>query len=134
MRFVSARDGMYQTVVWGSILLCVAVILYVVFTPYVKSDRIVTVVLLVPTLSLLVSMYFGTYYEVQHDHLIIRCGPFRQTLSFDRITAIAPTRSIYSAPALSRDRLQVSFDTYGKVQISPADRTGFLAAMGYPPA
>ena len=72
-----------------------------------------------------------TYYSVEGPTLRIVCGPFRFRIPIDEITSIEPTRNPLSSPALSLDRLKI---TYGpqdrKILVSPADKTGFVQALG----
>jgi len=83
--------------------------------------------------ALLGSMLLGTHYTVDGGTLRIACGPFRWKVPIDAIEAVEPTRSPLSSPALSLDRLRIR---YGKrrIMVSPADKAGFLKAIGRDPA
>ena len=83
--------------------------------------------------ALLGSMLLRTHYTVDGGTLRIACGPFRWTVPIDAIEAVEPTRSPLSSPALSLDRLRIR---YGKrrIMVSPADKAGFLKAIGRDPA
>jgi len=83
--------------------------------------------------ALLGSMLLGTHYTVDGGTLRIACGPFRWKVPIDAIEAVEPTRSPLSSPALSLDRLRIR---YGKrrIMVSPADKAGFLKAIGQDPA
>jgi hypothetical protein len=83
---------------------------------------------LVPVL-LVAWMFFDTGYDVTLTGLRVRCGPIRRAVPLDKISRICATRSIMSAPALSLDRLEVSYNRFDTVVISPADKRGFLAAV-----
>jgi Bacterial PH domain len=131
MRFVSARDGMYNGVFWTAFLVAGGLGLSILLGPSTRGDRLAVVFLLLPVSAMMGLIYFRTFYEVTEDRLIIHFGPFWQTLKRDRISSIKTIRNFYSAPALSRDRLQIRYDTYGEVQISPKDQAGFLKAMGF---
>lgn len=131
MKFESARDGMYTGVYWGLFLTVGAVIVFNLVMPTTKADKLVTLFGLVPVLAGMIYIYVRTYYIVSDEFLIIHYGPFRQTIKRDRIFSIVPYRSIYSAPALSRDRLQIRYDKFGEVQVSPLDKAGFLEALDF---
>lgn len=75
--------------------------------------------------------YFTTYYKVRSDkQLEIRCGfLFHKTFAIDRIRKIAPTYNPLSSPALSLDRLEISYDASNTILVSPKDREGFIAAL-----
>ena len=83
--------------------------------------------------GLLGSMLIGTHYTVDGNTLRIRCGPFRWQVPVDAIESVEPTRNPLSSPALSLDRLRIQ---YGKrrIFVSPADKAGFLKAIGQGPA
>jgi len=83
--------------------------------------------------GLLGSMLIGTHYTVDGNTLRIRCGPFRWQVPVDAIESVEPTRNPLSSPALSLDRLRLQ---YGKrrILVSPADKAGFLKAIGQDPA
>ena len=83
--------------------------------------------------ALLGSMLLATHYTVDGGTLRIACGPFRWKVPIDAIEAVEPTRNPLSSPALSLDRLRIR---YGKrrIMVSPADKAGFLKAIGQGPA
>jgi hypothetical protein len=62
--------------------------------------------------------------------LLIRCGPFRWTVPIDSITAVEETRNPLSSPALSLDRLRIRYGKQRQVMVSPADKAGFMKAIG----
>ena len=129
-RFVSKVDGWLPG-------LFVAVVLVQVFALAAamaeSGDRLgivigVAVVLL--TVGLFIWLLRGTFYEVGSETLIIACGPYRQRISISDIKAIEPTRSALSSPALSLDRLRISYGKNRRVLVSPADKRGVLRALG----
>lgn len=74
-------------------------------------------------------LLFGTAYVLTEDHrLIVRSGPVRRTVNLASIRSIRPTTSMWSAPALSLNRLEIVTDGAPLV-ISPADRKRFLAEL-----
>ena len=85
---------------------------------------------LLATSALFIWLLRSTYYEVSDDTLRIVCGPFRQRILISDITAIEPTRSMLSSPALSLDRLRIRHGKNRRVLVSPADKRGFIRAVG----
>lgn len=67
-------------------------------------------------------------YELEADHLLIRCGLIRQRIDYADITGIAPSRSLVSAPALSLRRVKIRF-THGVQLVSPREREAFIADL-----
>ncbi|MEE4161682.1 MAG: PH domain-containing protein [Woeseiaceae bacterium] len=82
------------------------------------------------TVILFIWLLRSTYYEIRGDTLRIVSGPYRIRIPVEMIESIEPTRSPLSSPALSLDRLRIR---YGKKQVlvSPADKRGFLRALGF---
>jgi hypothetical protein len=79
---------------------------------------------------LFIHFYTGTYYTITTTQLLVRCG-FLVNISMDiaQIKTIAETNSVLSAPALSMDRLEVFYNKYDSVIISPGDKAGFIQAL-----
>jgi hypothetical protein len=90
----------------------------------------VTILVCIAALALFVWLLVGTVYTVDHSLLIVRAGPFRWKIRLDEITAVEATRSPLSSPALSLDRLRIRYGKNRRIMISPADKTGFLKAIG----
>ncbi|MDE0096202.1 MAG: PH domain-containing protein [Gammaproteobacteria bacterium] len=72
----------------------------------------------------------STAYTVSEDLLDIRSGPFSWRIRLGEIESVHPTRSPRSGPALSLDRLCITYRGGRHVLVSPEDRDGFLAAIG----
>jgi hypothetical protein len=76
-------------------------------------------------------LLFPMTYGVTDTHLIIRHGLVRQRIELAKITSVEPTRNPLSSPALSLDRLRITFGTgfFKKVMISPAAKKEFLVEL-----
>ncbi|MES2305609.1 MAG: PH domain-containing protein [Gemmatimonadota bacterium] len=74
-------------------------------------------------------MLLGTSYTIDGDTLIVRCGPQVQRVPLRLVTKVVATRSILSAPALSLDRLAISYGKGQSVVISPREKSAFLKAL-----
>lgn len=71
---------------------------------------------------------FGTRYILTNQELLVRSGPFRWKIKLKDITGIESVNHMASAPALSRDRLRISYA--GKsVMISPNEKQKFLTDL-----
>lgn len=75
--------------------------------------------------------FLDTVYSLTADgQLLIRCGPFyRQSISIASIRKVRPTRNPLSSPALSLDRLEIRYDKWSTVLISPRERSAFLQQL-----
>lgn len=86
-------------------------------------------------LLVLAAVYLGLVFPMKYGltdtHLVVRHGLVRQRIELARITSVEPTRSPLSSPALSLDRLRITFGTgfFKKVMISPAAKKEFLVEL-----
>lgn len=85
---------------------------------------IVPVVLLAATIPLLFISY-----ELTDDEMIVRQGWLRWRMPLARFRALRATRSIFSSPALSLDRIEIRTDRGLWLMVSPADKAGFVRAV-----
>jgi hypothetical protein len=86
------------------------------------------------TLAALVAVFvlwvmLSTYYEFRGEALLAHSGPFSWRVPLQDISAVRESISARSGPALSMDRLEITFGAGRVLLISPADKPGFLAAL-----
>lgn len=121
---------------WIGLLLGFVVIVDVAFvimlaqgtdSPGAKTGAILT---MIAALLLLLWLAFSTYYTVDKQTLRVVSGPFRWKIPLADIQAVTPSRALWSSPALSLDRLRVEYGKNRRVLVSPADKAGFLRALG----
>ena len=79
--------------------------------------------------ALVLWITFLTYYELEHDALVIHSGPFSWRVPLTEISGVRPTNSSRSGPALSMDRLEILYGNGRSILISPADKDGFLTLL-----
>jgi len=72
------------------------------------------------------SFSFPCRYVMSATSLTIRSGIVTDSFSLDRITAIKPVQSLAPAPALSRDRLELTLNDGTKRLISPSRQAEFI--------
>lgn len=80
--------------------------------------------------ALIGSLLIRTYYVVEGNTLRIVSGPFSWKVAIDQIESVKATRNPLSSPALSLDRLRIRYGKGRRIMVSPADRSGFLKAIG----
>lgn len=73
-------------------------------------------------------IWFGTYYRIKGDILVIRSGPFVSKLDIHRIQTVRKTRNPISSPACSLDRICLRLSKK-QVIISPKDKKAFCDAL-----
>lgn len=94
----------------------------------VAALSIVAAALLI--VALIGSLLVRTHYTVEGNILRIASGPFSWKVPVDQIESVKATRNPLSSPALSLDRLQISYAKDRRIMVSPADKAGFLKAIG----
>jgi hypothetical protein len=103
----------------------------VAFTAPGTREAIVTIVVTLLAMAFVGSLITTTYYSIEGPILKIVSGPIRWKVPIAEITSITPTRSLLSSPALSLDRLKITWGPKNrKIIVSPADKDGFVRALG----
>ena len=95
--------------------------------PWAAVGMLATALLLIVLIG---GCLLRTHYTIDGNELRIVCGPFRWKVAIDQIESVKATRNPLSSPALSLDRLQIRYGSGRRIMISPADRAGFLKAIG----
>lgn len=126
-RFRSRIDAWFIAILAGSAVLVVYAVTLAWRTGELPLAPAFAVVLLSGALPAWIVL--TTRYDLADDWLLVRSGPFRWRIPIADITAVTPTRSPLSSPALSLDRLRIEYGAGRAVMISPADKDGFLRAL-----
>ena len=122
---------------WILVLLIVVIIVQIIAVggaalqagdPLATTGLVMTMIAII---GLMVWLLVGTHYTVDGNTLRIVSGPFRWKVPIDTITAVEATKSPISSPALSLDRLRLRYGNNRCIMISPADKAGFLRAIGH---
>ena len=128
-RFSSKVDGWLVPVMVLSMGGMLVALIAVLVTPAPWPVRLLVAAITVAVTLLLFSVFRSTHYTVTERELRIVSGPFRWTISVDEITGIEPSKNPLSSPALSLDRLKVSYGKRKYILISPADKARFMRLM-----
>ncbi len=129
--FCSKRDWWIIGLIWLGIIMSVVGGLVPMFLGEASWLEIVMIGSLVVGMdSLMLWVLYGTGYTVTAGRLIIRCGPFAFPVTLSGIESVTPTRSPWSSPACSLDRLKIVYGvSLQTVMISPEDKPGLLSAI-----
>jgi hypothetical protein len=127
-RYRSKIDAWFIAVIVTSVIAH----LWVIATLVLSADWM-TLTIFIPIavigLGLPLWILFRTHYTLSPNSLNVRCGPFSYVIPIKSIKDLRPTRSVLSAPALSLDRLEITYGKYESVTISPLHRERFLAEL-----
>lgn len=78
---------------------------------------------------LVFAIFRNTAYTIDDDTLRIVSGPFKWIIPVADIKNITPSRNPLSSPALSIDRLKITYSERKFVFVSPEDKAGFISAI-----
>ncbi len=104
---LSIEIFMLKKGVWPGALIVVFVILFIIY------------------------LYFDTSYRIKSDGKLIIKGGFliRREIDISSIKKIKATSNPLSAPAFSLDRLEISYNKYDTILISPEDEEQFILQL-----
>ncbi|BDY04677.1 PH domain-containing protein [Ferrimonas sp. YFM] len=95
----------------------------------IDSGWVIAGVLII-TAGLLVWLLVSTKYVVSDEMLRVQAGPFSWQINIESIRSVRETRNPLSSPALSLDRLEISYGAGQTIMVSPTDKERFLKAIG----
>lgn len=73
-------------------------------------------------------LFWSTYYTIDGTSLKIKSGfVVNKKIEIDTIKMISESNSIISAPAVSFDRLEIKYNKFDSIFISPRDKSEFIS-------
>ncbi|MHC1703836.1 MAG: PH domain-containing protein [Tenuifilaceae bacterium] len=92
---------------------------------YLKLWFGVSIILVV--IGLIGHLFLTTYYIIDGKNLIIKGGfIINKVIEIEKIKKISDSNSILSSPANSLDRIEISFNKYDNILISPKEKILFI--------
>lgn len=86
--------------------------------------------IIVPLLLLPIYTIFAMYYAIDGKELIIKAGPFyKLKITISSIYKVEETWGIIKSPAASTDRLEIFYEKFDSVMISPKNKMEFTNAL-----
>ena len=94
-------------------------------------DAALTLLLSGPFLvALIVGLVWPVRYTLASEELIVQSGLLRSRYRYEILTGAAPSRNFLSSPALSLDRIKITYrGRIGFFMISPEDKQAFLRQL-----
>ncbi|WP_421828165.1 PH domain-containing protein [Larkinella sp.] len=85
------------------------------------------VFILLAVVAFIVYLFLNTRYTIRNGKLEVTAGfLYQSTIDVGAIRQIRETRNPLSSPALSLDRLEIVYNRYDGVLLSPKDKQGFV--------
>jgi hypothetical protein len=120
----------YKSAVSTGIFLPVASIFSIVLITAAIAHRWGLLVFILLVAAFAFYTIYSITYEITGKELIIRCGlVFKRTVLITAIRRIRHTRNPLSAPAASLDRLELQFNKYDTILISPKEKQSFIGEL-----
>ena len=129
-RFKSKIDPWVRLLIIAMVIMDLVFIVVLAMQPGSPAGKTGAILTCIAVLMLLASLALRTYYAVDKNVLRVVSGPFRWKIPIDQITSVTATRTLLSSPAMSLDRLKIEYGKLRPVIVSPADKKGFLRAIG----
>jgi hypothetical protein len=130
LTFAPKRDRWLSIVIWLS-----AVVLFLCgLTPIIVGGisfigGLLIFMLCQTCAAFTVWLWIGISYTLSNHHLIIKCGPIRNTIAYDSIVHAKPIRSWLASMATSSQRIEIKFGKFGFVHISPLLEETFMSEL-----
>jgi hypothetical protein len=101
----------------------------IVIISIIKKDWIGFIIAIIPTIFIW-DMFKSTFYIITEEELIIRCGIFyKLVIKINDIRKISESNDLISSPALSIDRLEILYNRFDTILISPKKKYEFLQSI-----
>ena len=101
----------------------------IVIFSIIKKEWIGFIIAIIPTIFIW-NMFRSTYYIITEEELIIRCGIFyKLVIKITDIRKISESNDLISSPALSIDRLEILYNRFDTILISPKKKYEFLQSI-----
>ncbi len=114
-----------------NILLPISILLVVIEVFMIVQKIIIGEIAIGMLMAFLIYLFMDTFYEVTNDDkLKIKSGFFfRDEIYIKSIKKVKPIKDHRASPALSSDRLEIRYNRYGRVVISPDNKTEFIREL-----
>ena len=126
--FPSKKDIWTSLLIWGPILICLG-IPFIDLESFFTSEGLITIIIIAACVIPIAWMWFKTGYKIEDAKIKVQCGPFKWQVNIDDIQQIHKVKTLLSSPALSFDRLKITYGKYNEICLSPKDETDFLQLL-----
>ena len=125
MVFISKKDSWMGLIIW----VLIAAFLWVFYQSVFVQTNIIGIVAMVIMVSLLVVIWFNTRYKIEGNQLHIYYGPIKISINLQDIQSIRQTKNPFVAPALSMNRVEINYEEYKTIQVSPKLINEFISEI-----
>lgn len=128
---MSETAKVYKSKIGIGILLFIIFIVGGASAILIIKNVYIALLVLIPVIALLLNIFLQTSYTITtNKRLLIKSGIlFKAEIDIETIRKIESSNSILSSPALSMDRLEIFYNKYDTVLVSPKDKQEFIAHL-----
>lgn len=102
----------------------------IILTLFAFDENWIVFSILVLVVIFIAHMFATTFYVVNDEKVIIKSGFFfNLSIKIKDIKRISKSNNIISSPALSFNRLEILYNKFDTILISPKDKEGFIKAL-----
>lgn len=94
------------------------------------SNYVMAAIIIVAGIGFPLWILVSTRYITDEENLKIISGPFSWVIPIQSIISIQETQSAITSPALSFDRLEITYGEDKAILVSPLDKAGFIEKLG----
>ncbi|MFV8784437.1 PH domain-containing protein [Microbulbifer sp. SA54] len=129
--FQSKVDTWLAVIIWGSVIFSMIIAIYLLMVQPISGANL-AIVATISALGVILPVWimFSTNYIVSDGVLKIHSGPFSWSVPVDEISSVTATHNTLSSPALSLDRLRITYSSGKSIMVSPQAKSDFLSAIG----
>lgn len=128
MFFISKKDTVYTLIIWGAIAGAFLTMVLTIFSALTILNFLAFTLALI-IVGWLVWIWFSTGYLIENDTLIMKGGPFKQTVDIQAIKKITKEKSAVTSTALAMDRILVHYGNNKYVSISPKQEKALIQLL-----
>jgi hypothetical protein len=126
----NSDSKVYPSKVGLELLIPVLLISGAGIVPVIKDGDWIKLVVPIGILILFIAVLYSISYEIKGEVLVVKSFFwFKKVIPIASVTGIEETYNPISAPAASLKRLEIRYDRFNSIIISPKDRMGFITHL-----
>jgi len=120
----------YKSKIGNELIIPISVIMGGIIILFIVEGLWLGLVLHLLVILFILHLFSKTYYVIEGNQIRIKAGfLLKMLISINDIREIKETRNPISSPALSLDRLEIIYNKYDRVYISPKNKSEFIQDM-----
>lgn len=124
-----SESALFSSKVDKSILI-ILISSVLIAVPLIMNLRWLGIPYLIFTFVITLSIFFNTYYRIEKNILNVKSGIlFKKQIDIHSIYKIKEIKSCISAPALSTKRLEIFYNRFDSVMVTPKEETEMIEAL-----